>query len=282
MEYGGRRDCRQPGAAQGVGRLGLRVVGALVGLGLLTGCAGLPHDRLWGVDATPAPGWARVAAAASSAITDPQVWVPAVGALVLQVDHLDRRASKWAREDTPVFGSTQDAQRWSDDLRSASAQAWYASILVAESGDHWLANKARGALVGAVAAVGTGVATQTLKSATDRERPNGLDRRSFPSGHASGSAVFTGLASRTLEYAPVSSPARTALDVGLAAMTVGTGWARVEAGMHYPSDVLAGMALGRFFALWLNDAFLDPRRGTPTWTVLIYPCADLNLLAGAL
>ena len=281
MAHGRRRDGRQPRAAQGVSGRALRAAGALAALALLAGCAALPQERFWGADATPAPGWARVAAAARAAATDPQVWVPVAGALALQVDDLDRRASDWAREDTPVFGSTQDAQRWSDDLRSASAYAWYASILVAESGDAWLANKARGGLVGAVAWAGTGAATGGLKSATGRERPNGLNRRSFPSGHTSGSAVLTGLASRTLEFAPVTAPARTALDVGLGAMTLGTGWARVEAGMHYPSDVLAGMALGRFFALWLNDALLDPRRGTPAWTVLIYPCADLNLLAGA-
>jgi membrane-associated phospholipid phosphatase len=250
--------------------------------GLLGGCAALPHDRAWGADTTPAPGWTRVVAAARAAATDPEVWVPVVGAAVLQIDDLDQRASDWARENTPVFGSTEDARRWSDDLRSASGWAWYASIVAAESGEgagQWV-NKGRGLIVGAAALAATGLTTSVIKSGTGRERPNGLDRRSFPSGHASGSAVLTQLASRHLEFAPVAPPARRALDLGLDGLTLGTAWARVEAGMHYPSDVLAGMALGRFVALWFNDAFLDPRRGTPQWTVLIYARADLNPACG--
>ena len=35
-----------------------------------------------------------------------------------------------------------------------------------------------------------------------------------------------------------------------------TAWARVEAGAHFPTDVLAGAALGNFTALLIHDAFL--------------------------
>ena len=52
-------------------------------------------------------------------------------------------------------------------------------------------------------------------------------------------------------------PARLVLGAGLRSIGYGAGWARVEAGAHYPSDVLFGAALGNFTARLLNDAFLD-------------------------
>lgn len=248
---------------------------ALLSLALLSGCAALPHDRQWGADATPAPGWSRVAQAARSAMADPRVWAPLAAAAALQVGDWDHDASDWAREHTPVFGSTANARRRSDDLRDAAGHAWLATALAADSGEAWFAGKARGLAVDALAVTATGTLTGAMKSGFDRQRPDASDRRSFPSGHASGAAVRTALASRHLEFAPVVPALRTTLDVGLDALTLGTAWARVEAGVHYPSDVLAGMALGRFLGAWCNDAFLDPRRPDAQWTVIIYPRADL-------
>jgi hypothetical protein len=59
------------------------------------------------------------------------------------------------------------------------------------------------------------------------------------------------------------SGARFACDVGLYALTIGTSWARIEAGYHFPSDTLFAMALGNFIASFVNDAFmgLDPAAG---------------------
>lgn len=248
---------------------------ALLSLGLLAGCGTLPHDRSWGADADAAPGWTHVAGSARRAAADARVWAPLAAAAALQIDGWDREASDWAREHAPVFGSPAAARRRSDEWRDAADYAWLASALAAQSGDDWAANKARGLAVGAVAVTANGALTGALKSAFGRERPNGFDRRSLPSGHASGAAVRTALASRHLEFVPVRPVAREALDLGLDAITLGTAWARVEAGVHYPSDVLCGMALGRFLGAWINDAFLDPRRPDGQWTVLIYPRADL-------
>ena len=46
------------------------------------------------------------------------------------------------------------------------------------------------------------------------------------------------------------------LEVGLDAITIGTSWARIEAGWHYPSDTLVSASLGALFASFYNDAFL--------------------------
>lgn len=225
----------------------------------LPGCGTLPNDRSWGEDATWRPGWERVRVAAEGAARDPWVWGPLLGAAAFQIDDWDRRTSDWAREQTPVFGSQQNAENWSDDLRDASAVAHYATLLATPSGPDpgdWIMNKAKGTLVSMAAVSSTVLVTNSLKRAADRERPNGLASESFPSGHTSSSAVHTRLASRNLQSIDMNDGARCALDVGLVALTLGTSWARIEAGWHYPSDTLFGMALGNFLAAFMNDAFL--------------------------
>ena len=225
----------------------------------LRGCGTLPSGRAWGEDATLQPGWERVRAAATNAARDPWVWGPLLGAAAFQIDNWDRRTSDWAREHTPIFGSQENAENWSDHLRTASSVANYATILATPGGSDggaWIANKAKGALVDAAAVSATVLVTRTLKTGIDRERPNGLAGESFPSGHTSAAAVHTRLASRNLEYMDLTRTTRRVLDTGLYALTIGTSWARIESGWHYPSDTLAAMALGNFIASFVNDAFL--------------------------
>jgi membrane-associated phospholipid phosphatase len=230
------------------------------------GCSTLPNGRGWGQDATIRPGWQRVSDAAVNAARDPWVWGPLIGAAVFQIDDWDRRTSDWARENTPVFGSELDAEDWSDDLRTASVVAHYATILATPSGadaGDWFVNKAKGTLVGVAAVSATTAATNGLKGAVGRERPNGMDTESFPSGHTATSAVHTRLASRNLRSIEMGSDWRRTLDIGFTALTIGTSWARIEAGWHYPSDTLFSMALGNFLASFVNDAFLGlPEQAT--------------------
>lgn len=239
--------------------------GLLLALG--SGCA-TSRGAPWGEGATLTPGWERVRASAVNAAKDPHVWVPLAGAAVLQVDDWDRDLSDWARREQPVFGSQRDAERWSDDLRSASSLAYVATVVFTPSGDapdEWFRNKAKGLAVGLAARAATSQVTQALKDGVDRERPDGSERLSFPSGHTSASAVNTRLASRNLRAIDMPESTRRTLDVGLLALTAGTSWARIEAGKHYPSDTLFGMALGNFLAAFINDAFLgapdDARSG---------------------
>ncbi len=236
-----------------------RALLALMAIMTLSGCGTLPDGRLWGADATLAPGWERIRTSAIEAARDPWVWGPLAGAAVFQVDNWDHRVSDWAQDHTPVFGSQDDAEQWSDYLRDASEWANYLTIVATPGGSdtgQWVAAKARGVLVQAAAASATNFATGELKSTFDRERPNGADRESMPSGHTSESAVHTRLASRNLASIDMDPGTRRALDVGLAALTIGTSWARIEAGWHYPSDTLVGMALGNFIGSFVNDAFL--------------------------
>ena len=226
---------------------------------VLSGCSTLPNGRRWGEDATVSPGWERVRASAVKAARDPWVWGPLLGAAAFQIDGWDRRTSDWAREHTPIFGSQSSAEDWSDDLRSASTLAQRITLLATPGGTKagdWFLSKAQGLLVDLAAIEATSAVTAQLKTGTARERPNGAGNRSFPSGHASKSAVHTRLARENLESIDLGAGTRRALDIGLNALTLGTSWARVEAGVHFPSDTLVGMALGNFIGSFVDDAFL--------------------------
>ncbi len=232
-----------------------------------SGCGSLPTGRAWGENATVAPGWQRVRDAAVRAARSPRVWAPLAGAALLQVGNWDHEIADWARDETPIFGSVDNAARWSDNLRSTSMVAFHVSALATPGGDtlrEWVPNKLRGYAVGAAAIVTTTSLTQGLKSAAGRERPNGADDESFPSGHTAVAAVHDRLAALNLRAIDMDPALRTALVVGLDAVTVGTSWARIEAGWHYPSDTLVSASLGAFFAAFYDEAFLGldgPARG---------------------
>ncbi len=211
---------------------------------------------------------------AVNAAHDPWVWAPLAGAAVMQIDGLDERTADWAREHTPIFGSQRNAERWSDDLRDASALAHYITVAATPGGDdfgEWLTNKAKGTLVGVAAVSGTVAVTRSLKKTVGRTRPNGADEESFPSGHTSSSAVHTRLASRNLRSIDIPDSARRTLDVGLYALTIGTSWSRIEAGWHFPADTLFSMALGNFIASFVNDAFLGLDSGSASLSVATLP-----------
>ncbi len=209
-----------------------------------------------------------------NAARDPWVWAPLAGAAVMQIDDFDERAADWARQHTPIFGSQRNAEQWSDDLRDASALAHYITVAATPSGGdfgEWIANKAKGTLVGVAAVSGTVAVTRSLKKTVGRTRPNGADEESFPSGHTSSSAVHTRLASRNLRSIDMSAGARRTIDVGLYALTIGTSWSRIEAGWHFPADTLFSMALGNFMASFVNDAFLGLESDSASLTVARIP-----------
>lgn len=76
--------------------------------------------------------------------------------------------------------------------------------------------------------------TAGFKAATARPRPDGDDKESFPSGHAS--AAFTAATVTSHYYPTISIPAYF-----LAGLV---GLSRIEKNKHYLSDVLSGATLG--------------------------------------
>lgn len=120
---------------------------------------------------------------------------------------------------------------------------WYAMLLAL------LLREPRAAALPALHLICVGlactVAYKMLKASTSRPRPfqslaqvqagaAPLDAFSFPSGHTLHAVAFTLVA---LEYWPGLAPL-------LLPFTLLTAASRVALGLHYPSDVLAGAALG--------------------------------------
>jgi hypothetical protein len=232
----------------------------------IPGCGTLQNGRGWGQDATLSPGWSRVGKTALKAALDPGTWVPVAGALVFQIGHLDRQLSNWSSSHTPIFGSPKNADTASEVLQGVSEGAYVITALAAPSGEKsadWMEAKVRGLGVGIMAIGLTEGVTDGLKYATHRKRPNNSNYESFPSGHASRATVCDTLAARNVDFLSISDPAHIGLQVGFATLTAATAWSRLEAKQHYPSDVLAGIALGHFLGAFINDAFLgaeDPQK----------------------
>ncbi len=226
---------------------------------LLCSCGTLPNGRGWGQDATIKPGWEAVRKSAVRAAKSPYTWAPLAGALLLQIDDWDENISTWATDKTPVFGSRKSAQDASDVFRGLAIAAWVSTALATPGGDSsndWLAAKGKGFAVVAAANLLNGGITTVLKNWSDRTRPDGSDRKSFPSGHSSFATLSATLAARNLQSIEMGAHYRRAMRIGFGVFAWGTAWARVEANVHYPSDVLVGAALGHFIAAFINDAFM--------------------------
>ena len=243
---------------------GSRARRAAVALGLpcvlwTSGCGTLAGGRGWGQDATLFPSGAALRRAAVGALRDPWTWVPAAAAAVLTVDDWDENVSDWAIENTPLFGSADAARDASDHMRTALIGAFGASSFATKSGEEagdWIPAKAKGLGVGLGAVLTADFVTDKLKDETGRTRPNGTNDRSFPSMHTSQAFACAAWSWRNLDSISMSEGARTTSRVGLATLAIGTGWARIEAGEHFPTDVLAGAALGNFITSFVHDAFL--------------------------
>lgn len=107
----------------------------------------------------------------------------------------------------------------------------------------------------------------TLKAAFQRPRPSVISRLdgagwwAFPSGHAMLAPLVFGLAAILLaEQCQCRNRAALLLAIGWA-IALGIGTSRVYLGVHYPSDVVAGLLAG---TAWMAGALHYLRRRQPT------------------
>lgn len=106
-----------------------------------------------------------------------------------------------------------------------------------------------------VTAVSTGALVSTLlKSLFDRPRPDlvshliDVNTTSFPSGHAMNSAVVYLTLAALLARTRMDNATRIYILSMAIALALTIGFSRVYLGVHWPSDVIAGWAVGAFWA----------------------------------
>jgi hypothetical protein len=238
----------------------------------ITGCGTLENGRGWGQDAIYPVNSKRISHSLYNACFDWGTLVPAGGAVVSSFDHFDRRASEWASGHNPIFGSQDSASRAANYLLYALEGEVFLTALATPSGEdpsQWVYSKAKGLSVELGAELLTAGVTDGLKTVTNRSRPNGGDN-SFPSGHSSAAFSSATLANRNLHSIPMSENLRFALYAGNWLLATATAWARVEANAHFPTDVLAGAALGDFFGASIYDGFMGVSELKP-YQINVFP-----------
>lgn len=233
---------------------------------LLTGCASTPNSYV------PTAGdWKQSVA---SSLHDPATWVPMLGATAIVVTHSDQRISDSASTNHPVFGSAENATKFSDNGKNALGVLALGSVLLSPQSHpdlSWWEEKGKD-LVTAYAAhsVADGT-TGALKGWTARERPDGSNNHSFPSGHATSAAASSAIIMLNIEqFEPAPMP-RLLMKTAVYTVATGVAWGRVESQKHYPTDVLVGLGLGNFISETVYGAFLHA--GFTDAHVLVVPTA---------
>lgn len=132
----------------------------------------------------------------------------------------------------------------------------------------WLHGNKRAATFVWVTGAGAGLMNQALKMFFERARPDELLRLAgasgfaFPSGHSMGAAaVYGALAIVVFSRFPRFKWSAIAVCSGIVAAI---GASRAYLHVHYPSDVLAGWALGVTWPMWLRHPLLT-RPWRPFW-----------------
>lgn len=235
-----------------------RILLKLLCLGIylcLTGCASTTSG--WGSKSTITPSWERISKAAKKAATSKQTWVPLAGAALFQIKDYDEQAQEWITQNAPLFGNKQDAQDISDDLSDLAKVNLLASIFFVPTSDDDAFSKLKGLAVSAAAlSVNKGV-TRFIKRETNRLKPDASNRKSFPSGHTSSASTAASASHHVIEHMHQLTPRqRKFWQVSSYTIAGLTGWARIEGDKHYPSDVLAGYALGNFIGTFMSEAFI--------------------------
>jgi hypothetical protein len=209
---------------------------------------------------------ARLKYAFNKEIRSSHVWAPVALAGLVRIHNYDAKIADWGRLQNPLFGNQDRAERRSDQFNDVLEYEAYVTLIFSptlEGEFSWSKfGKKKGvellALEGGVR--GSYWTTQGGKKLFRRERPQQQDNLSFPSGHATAAGAWRKAADNNLDNFDKPYPVLGALNQSLA---IGTMWARIEAGKHYPSDVLVGYAFGSFITGMVWSATFTPSAGGP-------------------
>ena len=102
------------------------------------------------------------------------------------------------------------------------------------------------------------------------ENQEGTVHDTFPSGHTSGAFASVTLSNHNLNSIRMPENLRLPIQTTNVIVGAATGVARIEGKRHYPSDVLAGAALGHFLSAFFHDVFLGHPED-PGWGISLSP-----------
>ena len=187
-----------------------------------------------------------------------------------EVGALDRAILLWFR-DAQNPADPIGPQWFEETVAEITALGGYPvlTVLIASVAGYLLLSRKFGPAAYLMASIGVGTAvSQLLKMAYARPRPDLVDHlvdtftASFPSGHATmATVVYLTLAALIVLFVGKLAVRIYVMTAAiLLALAVGT--SRIYLGVHWPSDVLAGWALGAAWAAfsWLVFAWLHARR----------------------
>jgi len=90
----------------------------------------------------------------------------------------------------------------------------------------------------------TQLVVSSLKFLSQRQRPNGVDKKSFPSGHAATSFAFASVVARQYHDKPM-------IVIGSYGLATAVSLSRMGGLNHFPSDVLVGAVIGELIGRYL-------------------------------
>jgi membrane-associated phospholipid phosphatase len=118
-----------------------------------------------------------------------------------------------------------------------------------------------------VGVVGAAVLSRSVKLLVNRPRPAvaqvAVSDPSFPSGHATESAAFYGVLIALAVLLPFRNAIRAVAIGACVTLMLAVAYSRLALGVHYPTDVIAGLLLGGAWALVTVVAIRPP--GAAPW-----------------
>lgn len=204
-------------------------------------------------------------------ISSPYVWAPLVGAGSIQIAGVDKKISSWASSQTPIYGSRENASKYSNRLYDILLYEAYASTLIVPTKENYVLSKMKLGAVSYVSINASEDVNNNLRKTIKRERPSGSDFRSMPSGHATRAGGSEAVLHRNVNSMKIDNEWKYAVNGLNTAIAAGSLWARVEANAHYPTDVLIGYSLGHFISGFIFDSIMDLDKDE---TICLYPKSD--------
>lgn len=191
-------------------------------------------------------------AAAAHALRDGDTWAPAGAAVMVAATGADDDIAAWAVDETPIFGSVRGAADASDFMKYTTHAIMIGSALATAREENRRRERLLRGLEQELMIIQVRGVIEVLKDTVERERPDGSNRLSFPSGDAALAAAYGALTRHNLQKTTLSPRWKRSVSAGSRVFVGVIAWSRVEAGQHYPTDAFAGAALGNFIAEFLQ------------------------------